>query len=554
MHRNFTARALAHMLVVRKHSNQMTDHSEIRNSPFTYQRFRLLLPVCISLIFFVWLWQAARQHPYGTYATETDFYQLYAPDAERLAQGEFPENPYQGPFYPLVLASVMQLTGDAFLAGKWLSVISATVAVFFAFLLFEKLFGYVVGIGSQLLLCVGIQFPTFSINAATDVFFLMLCLLTMLVYLTETIPLRWRMIGSAVLASLVYLTRYNGLFLMLTLTLGILALNSFHLNRRERLKEVAIFVSVFFLIASPWLYANYKHHGSPFYSTSYLNIATEFYPDLAQGSVVQEGTRALSEKFHSLNDVLRYDPKAIISHYPVNLFEHLRRSVTTTANDHLNSDWVGWLAVIGIVLALLEHRSKAVLLLLISGAVYFLIVAFTHWEARYYFYIMALYAGFAAYAIIRPFELLRQRGWRQSRIWIAVPVLLFAFIWFQGFTAANKNLNVFLASHPREVYAAGEYLKSTNAVQPRIVSRKPHLSYWTNGEWLYFPSVKSLDELRQWLRNNPADYVAFGARELQSRPELSVLKDTTQAPAWLKPIWTNESPLFNLYEVRREAL
>jgi hypothetical protein len=532
----------------------MTDNPETRSLLLTERKLRLLLPACICLIFFAWLWQAARQHPYGTYATETDFYQLYAPDAERLLHGNFPENTYQGPFYSLVLAAVMKFTGDAFVAGKWLSVVSAVLAVFFVFLLFEKLFGYFIGLGAQGLLCVGIQFPTFSINAATDVFFLTLCLATLLVYLDKAISLRWRIIINAALSSLVYLTRYNGLFLFITLALGILALNSFNLNWRERLKEFAIFTGIFLLVASPWFYANYKHHGSPFYSTSYLNIATEFYPDLAQGSVMQEGTRALSEKFHSLGEVLRYDPKAVLSHYPDNLFDHMKRSVITTKNDNLISDWVGWLAVIGILFALIERRSKAVFLILISALVYFLVVALTHWEARYYFYIMALYAGFAAYAIVRPFEWLQKRGWLKSQAWVALPIVLLAFVWYQAFTASKKSLDTFLASHPKEVFAAGEYLKNSGASYPRIVARKPHLAFWTRGEWLYFPTVKSLDELRDWLRNNDADYVAFGARELQSRPGLEALKDTTQAPAWLKPVWTNDTPLFNLYEVRRDAL
>src|SRR5262245_57728948 len=109
----------------------MTDHSASRNLPITNQKLRLLLPLCICFIFFVWLWQVARQHPYGTYATETDFYQLYAPDAERLLQDKFPENTYQGPFYSMTLAAVMKFTGDAFVAGKWLSIVSAVLAVFF---------------------------------------------------------------------------------------------------------------------------------------------------------------------------------------------------------------------------------------------------------------------------------------------------------------------------------------------------------------------------------------------------------------------------------------
>src|SRR5262245_26836473 len=80
--------------------------------------------ILISLIHFLTLVYLARQHPFGNYATETDFYHFYAPDAERLATGQFPQNTYQGPGYPATLALVAKLTGmsgDLFTVGKWMS-------------------------------------------------------------------------------------------------------------------------------------------------------------------------------------------------------------------------------------------------------------------------------------------------------------------------------------------------------------------------------------------------------------------------------------------------
>jgi hypothetical protein len=43
------------------------------------------LPLLICLAHLLVLIYLARQHPFGNYATETDFYHLYAPDAERIA-------------------------------------------------------------------------------------------------------------------------------------------------------------------------------------------------------------------------------------------------------------------------------------------------------------------------------------------------------------------------------------------------------------------------------------------------------------------------------------
>lgn len=50
---------------------------------------------------------------------------------------------------------------------------------------------------------------------------------------------------------------------------------------------------MFFLVSLPWLIANGRHHGSPLYNTNYLNLATEFYPELVKGKINQDGTRTM---------------------------------------------------------------------------------------------------------------------------------------------------------------------------------------------------------------------------------------------------------------------
>jgi hypothetical protein len=509
---------------------------------------RLLLPASLSVVFLLVILYAAKQHPYGTYTVETDFYQYYAPDSERLAQGQFPQDTYRGPGYAFALAVVTKLTGDVFLSGKLISACSAALIGFFTFLLFERLFGYAAGIGAQLLVFVSPQFPTFAVIATTDIFFLMLCLAALVVFLNEGIAQRWRIVWSAALTSFAYLTRYNGLFLVATFFIGLLLLNLFHLHWRQRLQKSAVFIGVFLLVALPWFYANYKHQGSPFYNTNHLNIATEFYPDLANGSVFQEGTRGLSEKFRSLGEVLRYDPKRIAAHYPGNVGEGLKKSVSTDLVDYR----IGWLAVIGLLLALWERRSKALLMIFSSGGLYFLLMGLTHWETRYYFYVCVLYAGFASFALFRPLELLREKTRFKHPAFILLPISLLAVLLLYSFAASRKEITKFLASHPTEIIAARDYVQSQNVTAPRIVARKPHLAYMSQGEWIFFPQVKSLDELKEWLQNHPVDYVAFGVRELQARRELADLKDATKAPAWLQPVWTNDKPPFVLYKPQLE--
>ncbi|PYV15912.1 MAG: hypothetical protein DMG07_08785 [Acidobacteria bacterium] len=213
-----------------------------------------LIPVSLVLVMWstslAYSWKdVARFHPFGTYATETDFYHLFAPDASRLADWRFPENPYQGPGYPAALAVVTKLTGDLFISGKWISITSAALVALLTFWLCSRLFGYWTGVGAATIVMVSGEYLRFTINATTDVFFLLLCLTTLAVFTSRWLPVPWRVALAAVAASLTYLTRYNGLFLLAACLFGIVVLDLFGRRLTERLGLAAVFVGVFLLTA-----------------------------------------------------------------------------------------------------------------------------------------------------------------------------------------------------------------------------------------------------------------------------------------------------------------
>ncbi|HEU0183948.1 MAG TPA: glycosyltransferase family 39 protein [Blastocatellia bacterium] len=526
--------------------------SAIRNPQWKNSQF--ILPLLICLVHFLALIYIARQHPFGNYATETDFYHYYAPDAERLASGQFPQNTYQGPGYPATLAFVAKLTGtsgDLFTAGKWISVVCAVLCGLLIFALFARLFGYWVGVGAQLLAVVSGEFPQFSINAATDVFFLLLCLAVLVVFTDDRIlPRRRAALGGAI-AGAVYLTRYNGLFLPAACLIGITLLDFFNRRWRERLTLSAIFVALFLIVSSPWLIANYKRHGSPLYNTNYLNLATEFYPELLANKTNQDATRALADRFHSFGDVIGYDPGRLMTRYPANLYDSIGRSF----NDTLVNQLVAWMAWLGVLLALARRRSKNVALVLIAGALYLLLMGLNHWETRYYFFVMVLYAGFAVFAATAWLEAARSLGWLKNRAFAAIPVAMVAAMTAFSLAESRRDVARFLESQPSEIIAARDYLSASGATGgKRIVARKPHLPYLSRNEWVFFPQVKSLDEFRAWVESNRVDYIAVGKRELKERKELSALGKPEKAPDWLKAVWVNGEPMFILYRPQLPTL
>ncbi|MBS1807306.1 MAG: glycosyltransferase family 39 protein [Acidobacteria bacterium] len=516
----------------------------------------------ICLLYLGFLVYFSRQHPFGTYATETDFYHLYAPDAARIAAGQFPLNDFQGPGYPVLLSLITKYTGDVFIAGKWISIISAVLCVWMMFVLFKQLFGNWVGVGAAILSTVMIEFPEFSLQATTDVFFLLICLVALVIFTGSFFSLRMRLIYAAFITSIAYLTRYNGLFLLGCFLFALLIMNYFEQSWRERWLWSAIFVAVFFLTALPWFIANYRHNGSPFYNANYLNMATMLYPELVGGDVVQDGTRKMREQFHSFGDVLGYNPKQAVSRYFSNLSEVFLNSLRPTLVTRL----IGWLGLIGLFVALLEIRlrgflgngklstqSKGRLLLFVSMAVYLLLMGLNHWEPRYFFFIGLCYSGLASYLAYTPIKWLNEvspLAINRTLVQVVIPTIFILGIAAPAFTSTRESFQTFMQNHPYEIPAAAKFLQSQNAApySLKIVARKPHLPFMAKQEWVFFPQVKSLDELKAWLEKNPVDYIAVGKRELKTRKELTPLGDPKTAPDWLKAAWVNNDPKFILYK------
>jgi hypothetical protein len=494
----------------------------------------------------------ARSHPFGNYATETDFYHYYAPDAARLMAGDFPENPFQGPGYPAILALLAKGTGlDLFVIGKWLSVICAVLVGGLLAILFGRLLGTVGGLGAQLLFIVSGEVPQFSINAATDLFFLAICLAALV-----ALP-RWR--GEArggmgrvalagALSGAAYLTRYNGVFLIATCLAALLWIQPSGGGWRRRWQSGMVFLVACCLIASPWFFANAIQRGSPLYNTNYLNLATQFYPELVAGKTNQDGTRALAERFGSFGDVVAYDPWRVVRVYPQTLWQSLRYSFT----EGLIHPLVGVLAWGGILFFLWRRREPEGRVLLLGGGIYLLLMGLNHWETRYYFFLGALYAGFAVLAIQSA------SCWLMSRFpagrWRSVggrllPLATYLILWALSIGQSSVDLHKFLAAQPWEVERARTHLRGLHpeGTPLRIVSRKPHLPYLLGAEWVFFPQVKSLAELEVWVAENRIDYLVIGRRELKERRELAPLARPEESPSWLSAVWTDPETRLVLY-------
>jgi hypothetical protein len=468
-----------------------------------------------------------------------DFYGSYAPDAMRVAAGLFPESVFQGPGYPTALALLRPITGDLFTAGKWISVISAALAGLLAFALFRELFGDAVGLGAQMLLVSGAVFCTLATEPVTDMLFLVTCLAALVVFLTPRLRPAPRIAGSAALAGLAFLTRYNGVFLVATFLLALLPVNVFAKTWTQRLRLLALWGLIFLSVTAPWFYANRRHRGAAFYNENYLNIAQEFYGEDFRAAPNKDGLDNIRSRFHSFGDVVRYDPMRIATRYPMNLAMSIRKSLRPLP--------VAVCAAVGLVLVLWSRKTKGVIVLLLAGALYFLLMALNHFEPRYYLFVTALYTGFGALAIRSVVSWVAERmsfttagreaAFASALLLVAVPLAL----------ASVRQLRKSYAEEPREIFGACDYLRRRGIVNAPILARKPHLAFVCGQKDVFLPNLDSEEDLERWIQASGSAFLVIGSQEIRSRPALASWTVPDRRPEWLRLAWSEGG--LSLFEI-----
>ncbi len=502
-----------------------------------------LLPITLCVVYLIIAMYLGREYVIGAY-DNSDFYGFYAADAKRIANGEFPQNTFNGPGYPLVLSATTVVTGDLFIAGKWIAAFSASLSGLIAYYWFRSLFGFRTAILALPLILVAGEYALFAIEPGTDLIFLLLCLTTMFTITSAELGVWQKAILAGILAGFAYLTRYNGIFLPVTIVTGIVLFNCFELSMRQRLQVTAAHIVSVLVTTSPWLWLNYVNHGSPLYNTNYLNMATVMYGYKVNWDGVTEAAQA----FKSFGDVLFHDPKTFVLHY----LSNIAKTITRSLSGKFLLFPIGFMAVAAIPLVLTKLRQRAVLVFFFSFLLYLLVMSFNHWENRYFFYVMVCYIGLASYLVITTADWISSKGWLSVRL-TQIGVCCIGIIAF-SVTAmtSNKMIVQHINDQPYELIAASEYLRNVSTDDAIIVDRKPHLSFMVNRKKVHFPQVKSLDELHESLKTIPADYLIYNRSTLEYRPDLKMLAEPVSTISWLKPVHSDLQRSLVIYRIEIE--
>jgi len=177
--------------------------------------------------------------------------------------------------------------------------------------------------------------------------------------------------AAGLLAGCATLTRTNAAFLLPCAAL-VLAFEP------RRLRTLATYALGAALPLAAWAWFAARHGGLPA-DRNYLNVAWELY---GQGVPWDRFETTTGARFHSMLDVLRFDPLRAAAHVARNL-------VTQRADDlrELTTPWLGALALPGLIVLARRERARGWLL---HGAACALVLAPVFYNARFGLYLLPL--------------------------------------------------------------------------------------------------------------------------------------------------------------------
>ncbi|HAP36390.1 MAG TPA: hypothetical protein DCQ28_10770 [Bacteroidetes bacterium] len=476
-------------------------------------------------------------HVVGDYHVETDFFQAYVPSAKDILKGIWTIEDFRGPAYPSLLALFSIVFKDFFTAGIIVSTVTASLTLFFTFELIKKLFRSDIALIVVLLTALNKTFVQYSYTAGTDMTFNCFAAATIYFLLKDEQRSWVNIVLSALSASLAYLTRYNGIFVLAAIPVIITVFNIYKIEMKQRLIVSGGFVGSFFLFIAPWGFHSLNEKGSFFYNKNYLNIAYEMFGKGKMGW--DQYWNVESSKYSSLSQVIFVDPGLFVSTLFKNMYEHLFSDL------NLLVGWgIGVFFIAGII-GLWRYRPNARQSAFFTfGGLMFVVLLLVFYGERFSMYLIPVYTTFAVVP-------LTWERWRKIPFYNGLIVALVLIVWTAVGSYSFNRLNI--DSGPKEIKVIADWfnanIKDTDESKI-VVCRKPHIAYYINKTMKYFPYVNTFADLELETKKLKAEYFFYGLFEANMRPQFQSLLKPANAPAWLEPIAYTSTPPSVLYKVK----
>ena len=479
-----------------------------------------ILATCIIAVSGIAIGFFAFNRSFMTFDTETDYLGVFLPVAEQLLTGEPVVLYMHPPFYSVVLALVQIFTKDWFTTGLIVSLLSSILVLATNLMLFDELCGRHASWGSMLGLLGSALFIQYSAMATSDVFSFALystSLLLVVLAMKASSTRLWIVAGVVIGCAL--LTRSNAP------TLVLLLLAPWLCQTQIKNRASTNFLLLGAGILSPLLvwaiFAIFS--GSQFMpSSTYVRLAmTYFAPDQTG-----DAFPLMEAEFDNLVQVVTYDPLFMAKQYVKDLSVLGKKALKS---DTLLMFPLNLFVVPGLLLLLVRPRKEFLFLLIIALA-QVLLINFMEFNGRFYLFLLPLF-GVAVAECFRTIHKLASTNWAR---FLTVAVLV------GGVTGAVTRSFTwpleYLHSQDEELGEAVAATSKSLSDDSVIVTRKPHLPFYTNSNGVGFPQVSTLDDLRAFLDKQPrqeALYLYYGSIEQRYRQQFSSLKRPEERPEWL---------------------
>jgi hypothetical protein len=528
----------------------------IKNKDDRYDRITLILSLSIILICLV----ISYFREVGTFGVETDFYGVYAIQAENMLAGKPYTYQHNPPGYCLLLAIFTYFVDDTFTAGKIISALATGMFTYISYFLLsiftKKRLAFIVTIISL------VAILPYSFTASTDVLGSTLIISSIWFFLKRqkvTISKNTNYFLSGLIAGCAYLTRANAIFVSLSILTSIFIFNPHRETFKKILIASAIFIAGLMLIVLPWLVYNWKINGSPFASTAYAQLAAHFYHP--QGDNLITSVNEMRDKFKSLTEVILYDPVNFISIYSKDiLFVNIP---TVFVSKFLLSKAefpvyqilitpplilfaLGFYCLLRDIRTYNKEKQSKIFTFLFVNLLGYLILGLVGFSRRYYFFLFPCLFLIIVYPIYRsPFW---RKGFRSySFPKIISTTLIILLTSSLPITASIETYNLF-ASEPKYLLEIATFLQSKISPHQTIIVRKPHLAYLAKLNPV-FPLANTAEEYLTVARENQAQYIVYSDDEATLWKGLKSLANPQQLPQEFQLIYRHQPSNTLIYRI-----
>lgn len=477
-----------------------------------------------------------KYHKLGGYEVETDFYADYIVNTKKILCGDFSIDNFgfKGPLYYLLLAAFKLVFGEFFRAGLVLNVLSAGGVVFFIHLTVRALFGQRTAVLATLFSISSFAFLHYTYSVGTDMpacFFSVVSMYCLL----GTKPSHTSVVLSGVFAGLAYLTRCNYIFMVPASIIII-----FVMERRNGLAKKAFIASCAFAASYcftliPWLipYWIVKRKIFPSEGLFVVNMQMETHSFNPYGGST------------SIMDVITGDPLGFLNALVLNVKEYLILDFTELLHP-VSGGLVAIGIVVWIVLAItgrMEHSMKKLSFFLFP-LFHFGLLTLIHYNIRFSFFRLPFYSSLIFVPVIHFLSILKR----------TMPCILFSCL-FAGtllkFAVGYRNVVSYHEENPDpiEIFQAAEIINDYDLdATCGIMTRRPHLSYYTNLKNVMLPrNVRNFKELNEFIRIENVKFFWIDNLVISTCPTFAfMIRDVREYPGYT-PVFT--CPFGVLYRI-----